>query len=258
MEAQFNYEESWALKTAPIDAKESERIRQTIEILPDNIRSVLDAGCGDGRVSTALAAKYQVVGVDVSHNALRRGGNRNRVIAALLWNLPFRSETFDLVLVSEVIEHIPADVLPQVLREILRISRRYVLITVPYRETLEDASVRCRCGFVFHKWGHLQQFNERKLASLYQDLPVRKMIHLGSPKPADPAIFKKLSQRWAGRYASPDSDTLCPNCGGCSFETGNDNLVSRLFGSAGALAGRILPERRSTWIGGLFEKQADN
>jgi SAM-dependent methyltransferase len=48
--AQFNYEESWALKTGPVDAKESERIRQTLELITGDVRSVLDAVCGDGTV----------------------------------------------------------------------------------------------------------------------------------------------------------------------------------------------------------------
>ncbi len=106
---EFNYEQSWALKVASVDAKESQRIRQTLELIPDEVRSVLDAGCGDGRVTMALARGHDVVGVDVSCNALNREARRSRV-ASVLTALPFRDESFDLVLVSEVIEHIPADV----------------------------------------------------------------------------------------------------------------------------------------------------
>lgn len=251
--AQFDYEESWALKAAPIDAKESERIRQTMELIPGDVRSVLDAGCGDGRVSMALGSQYQVVGVDVSCNALSREANRSRV-AGILTALPFRDESFDLVLISEVIEHIPADALPQVLQEIRRTSRKYVLITVPYRETIEDASVRCQCGFVFHKWGHLQTYDERRLISLYPDMVLCRVDHLGPAKPSDPRWLKRISQHWGGRYAEPDADTICPKCGGRFFAAAKGNAFSTLCAYTGALAGRVLPGRRATWVAGLFQR----
>lgn len=72
-------------------------------------------------------------GVDVSYSALGRAPNRRRV-AGDLSHLPFRDESFDFVLVSEVVEHIPVDALPKVVVELRRVSCKYILITVPYRE----------------------------------------------------------------------------------------------------------------------------
>lgn len=255
-EPQFNYDGSWALKAAaPLEAKEAQRIRQTLDLIPAGVRSVLDAGCGDGRVTMALARQYDVVGVDISCNALNRESRRRRVAGALT-DLPFPDESFDLVLVSEVIEHIPADALPQVLREIRRAARKYVLITVPYRETLEDGSVRCPCGCVFQKWGHLKRYDERALVSLYRDMTVSAVRLLGPSKPADPAWLKRIGQRWGGRYGVPDADTICPRCGGRSFEICEGNWISTLCQYSGAAAGRVLPRRRGTWLGGLFRKPA--
>jgi ubiquinone/menaquinone biosynthesis C-methylase UbiE len=249
----FDYEASWALKEAPVDSKESERIRQTIAMIPEGVRTVLDAGCGDGRVSASLATRYDVVGIDVSSNAIGRQERRRRVVGSLA-ALPFPDRSFDLVMSSEVIEHIPGDVLGQVLGELRRVSREYVLVTVPYLETLEDVSVRCRCGFVFHKWGHLRRFDEEKLASLYPDLTARTIAYLGKSKPADPAVLKKIRQNWGGRYGEPDADTICPECGGRTFNPGNDNFISALCDRAQFVAGRILPRRRATWIGAVFAK----
>ena len=250
---QFNYEGSWALKVAPLDLKEEERIRQTLALIPPGVETILDAGCGDGRVLAQLAGRYRMFGVDVSYSALGRAPNRCRV-AGDLSHLPFRDESFDLVLVSEVVEHIPVDALPKVVVELRRVSRKYILITVPYRETLEDAFVRCSCGFVFHKWGHIQSFDEQKLKSLLSDMVLVKVAYVGARKPADPSILKRMRQSWGGRYALPDVDTICPRCGGRSIESGKRNLLSRVFGGAGIIAGRILPPRKATWIGGLFEK----
>jgi SAM-dependent methyltransferase len=252
-EGNFNYEQSWAQKEASVDHKEAERIRQTLEMIPTNIQTVLDAGCGDGRVSSSLSGRYQVFRLDVSCSALRRGTNRNG-IAGVLTAMPFCDGTFDLVLACEVIEHVDPELLSQVLREIQRVSRKYVLITVPYRETLADAEVRCICGFVFHKWGHFQIFDERKLTSLYPDLRLGKISYLGRPKPAGTPVLRKLAQKWGGYYAAPDPDTVCPKCGNQSFVTDFSNFISMVLSGTTLLTCHLLPPRRATWVGGVFEK----
>lgn len=254
-EAEFDYEKSWALKNAPVDHKEAQRVRQTLDLIPGDVRTVLDAGCGDGRVSMALSDQYRVVGIDVSYSALSREARRRRV-AGVLTQLPFRDRAFDLVLISEVIEHIPAHALPQVLGELRRVSRQYVLVTVPYRETLEDGFVRCECGFVFHKWGHLQSYDEARLVSLYPDMAAVRVQLLGGEKPADPRWLKRLERFWGGRYAEPDADTSCPECHGRSFAVDGGNAIATFCHYSSALAARMLPKRRATWIGGLFQMPA--
>lgn len=52
---EFNYEGSWALKVTPLNLKEEERIRQTLALIPPGVETILDAGCGDGRVLAQLA-----------------------------------------------------------------------------------------------------------------------------------------------------------------------------------------------------------
>lgn len=73
-------------------------------------RKVLDVGCGYGRNTKLLSASgFDVVGVDVNEtivNANRAAGLRCMTVAEFLCS----NETFDLVLMSHVIEHFaPAD-----------------------------------------------------------------------------------------------------------------------------------------------------
>lgn len=251
-EGYLDYEQSWARKETIVDRKEAERIRQTLEMIPTDVRTVLDAGCGDGRVSSGLFGCSQVVRLDVSQSALRLGTNRDGV-AGVLTAMPFRDKTFDLVLACEVIEHVHPKLLPETLREIQRVARKYVLITVPYREMLADAEVRCICGFVFHKWGHFQVFDERKLRSLYPDCRVKKIAYLGQPKPAAAPVLRKLAQKWAREYAAPDPETVCPRCGNQSFVTDRRKLVSTLLAGTALVTSCFFPDRRATWVGGVFE-----
>jgi ubiquinone/menaquinone biosynthesis C-methylase UbiE len=72
----------------------------------------LDAGCGDGRYLRALDAGLpeQITGTDISERILETAHAavpRAALVRANLESLPFADESFDLVLCSQVIEHVP-------------------------------------------------------------------------------------------------------------------------------------------------------
>lgn len=99
-------------------------------------RSVLDAGCGEGYVTHYLAGKdpgLRLTGVDVREEAIAYARSRfpdaARFQRGSLYKLPFSDNSFDAVLCSEVLEHVK-DV-DRALQELKRVSRRYVIITVP-------------------------------------------------------------------------------------------------------------------------------
>ena len=75
--------------------------------LPDGAR-VLDAGCSTGYVSWGLAPRLQLTGIDIEVEAVvfchaRRQGE---FLRADLSALPFRDDTFDLILFTNTIEHL--------------------------------------------------------------------------------------------------------------------------------------------------------
>lgn len=95
----------------------------------------LDVGCGDGKTAgtwlTTLNSRY--VGVDIAESAVRRArelGLDARVIEDAA-NLPFPDGTFDLVVCTEVLEHVFQPQL--VAEEILRVLRpgAMFIATVP-------------------------------------------------------------------------------------------------------------------------------
>jgi ubiquinone/menaquinone biosynthesis C-methylase UbiE len=74
---------------------------------------VLDAGCGNGRYLLPLSRKYDVVGTDVSLNALLearsyldRNGRCAELIVSTITNLPFSDHSFDAVLCYGVLQHL--------------------------------------------------------------------------------------------------------------------------------------------------------
>lgn len=102
--------------------------------------SVLDAGCGDGNNINALRGAVEAAGfvphiVGVDYNELRLARSRARTavvpLKTNLLQLPFRENTFDLILCNHVIEHIHDDI--GALRELARVIKPdgLVLIGVP-------------------------------------------------------------------------------------------------------------------------------
>ncbi|OGS51201.1 MAG: hypothetical protein A3K65_00740 [Euryarchaeota archaeon RBG_16_68_12] len=93
--------------------------------------SVLDVGCGTGRLAVPLSELYRVVGFDVSPEMLalaRSKGGRARFLLADATRIPFRQGSFDLALAVMVLHLVP-DVRATV-REIARVGRRAVIATI--------------------------------------------------------------------------------------------------------------------------------
>ena len=94
---------------------------------------ILDAGCGTGRNLVELAAVGDAHGIDPSTDAIafcRRRG-LGQVAEAGVEAMPFEPGAFDLVVATDVIEHIDDDV--GALRELRRVARPggTLLLTVP-------------------------------------------------------------------------------------------------------------------------------
>ena len=92
------------------------RYRIILDLIGAHMR-VLDAGCGSTQM---LNGAPQIVGMDLQHKKLRfmrRAGRR--LVNASTFDLPFKRESFDVVVSSQVIEHIPEE--DQVFEELDRV-----------------------------------------------------------------------------------------------------------------------------------------
>jgi SAM-dependent methyltransferase len=100
--------------------------------LPAQTR-ILDAGCGSGRNMVELARRGTVTGVELSATSacLARGREAGRVIEGSVTEMSFETDSFDLAVCLDVIEHLEDDL--GALRELRRVVAPggSLLVTVP-------------------------------------------------------------------------------------------------------------------------------
>lgn len=135
--------------------------------------SLLNVGCGSGYLEQAAKqSNWQVMSVDPdarSVDRLRAMGIDAR--RGMIESLPLESESIDIVISTEVFEHLKPDSMQAGLKEIQRVLSPggFLIGTVPYRENLSDNEVFCpQCRMIFHRWGHHQSFDESRMRSVLE------------------------------------------------------------------------------------------
>lgn len=93
---------------------------------------ILDVGCGSGGTTSILTEFGTVYGIDFSFSALKFSNQRGlKVLKSDVYEMPFSSESFDIVTMFDSLEHIENEL--KVLSEIKRVMKKNSLlfITVP-------------------------------------------------------------------------------------------------------------------------------
>lgn len=138
-------------------------------------RRVLDAGCGSGEYTRALASHGACVcGVEIDRDKLAKSRVaaevRARLVQGDLERAPFASACFDLVLLNEVLEHVPDDA--AALREAFRLLRPggALVVFAPNRLfPFETHGVDTRAGRrVSHAWPGLPWLPQWLLRRLFR------------------------------------------------------------------------------------------
>lgn len=217
------------------------RISFIADKIPKNVKSILDVGCGNGIMTNILNKNFeQVIGVDNSAEALESVEGKS--ILSNCDNIKVDDHSFDLVLSSEMIEHLPDDVLTRTIQEFERISKRYILVSVPNNELLEARHIYCpKCKSSFHSVGHLQSFNGGKLRSLFSsDFKVLDEGEFGGKQLKHVKSIVQIKQKTFNQYFAATANTVCPACGNKEFTTQKGNLLTKALNAANhTLGGKI-------------------
>ena len=159
---------------------------------------------GQGRVVASLDPSAQAVAVMVALGIDARCGRAEQ--------MPFDGASFDVVVASEVLEHIEPGTRTEVLAEIARVlvPGGWFVGSVPYREVLADGEVICPdCGKVFHRWGHVSSFDRAglaaELARVFVNVTCRRrsFVDWAAARSSPLLLVKAVAQSVLGRLGEP-------------------------------------------------------
>lgn len=143
------------------------------------VTTILDYSCGRGDLLSKcvplLKKRHKIYACDMSIKSIEETSGKLRTIsnfvrASVINSLPSElpSRSFDLVVATEVLEHLNDSELENTLEDIARIVNigGYIFITTPFRENLESEKTICPdCGCVFHRWQHQRSWSLEEIKS---------------------------------------------------------------------------------------------
>jgi SAM-dependent methyltransferase len=242
------------------------RYEFTEKITPADVKSVLDIGCGHGRFLQLISEKragLRCVGVDNSEGALAYVPFEKA--KASITDIPYGDKEFDCVYAMEVLEHLNPVEFEKALEEMARVTKKYIIVSVPYKEDLESNMTKCpHCLTIFHYDGHLQNFDETKMQNLFDKygFQCRLSERLGW---SEHFKYHKLyvDVFYPGQKNSSAHYTVCPVC---NAELKPEKTLSEKADPVPHNGGlislvkngikKVWPkERKSYWIIGLYEKK---
>jgi SAM-dependent methyltransferase len=155
--------------------------------------SVLEVGCGPGDLATRiLPPQVDYLGIDVDEMEIEIARKRYPHLsfqAGSAYKLPVESNSFDLVIACEVLEHLedPA----KALAAIDQVAKRWVLVSVPWEPTWRILNIlRGKYWRSFGNTpGHVQHFSRRDFVALLSSR--FEIVAIQTPLPWSMALCRK-------------------------------------------------------------------
>ncbi|MNK10368.1 hypothetical protein D3C87_283920 [compost metagenome] len=253
----YELDEIW--KDDWFSEEDSMRIRKLSEIvLSKNINSIVDIGCGNGLFLNFLHDNHvnnftRLCGVERSESAIKHVKTEKYI--AGIDNIPLSAREFDFVSCQEVIEHLPNAIYEDSIRELGRISNKYIMISVPFNENLLKSLVHCpSCKTKFNPEYHMRSFTSKELY-LLEDLLGAKMIDTGYISVKSFMFIELIAKMVNGKSVFPKY-TICPMCSYNNNDQLNKSGTKVGENPIKAKIKSMWPKTdRKRWIYGIFEKQ---
>jgi SAM-dependent methyltransferase len=169
------------------------------EILPPSHETtVIDVGCGTGANLASLANDYRCIGIDTSPEAIRLARKRFPCVRFLQGFAPADlGELIDearLVLLMDVLEHVPDDFRLFSLISAAVQPGTYVLVTVPADQQLWNRHDE--------SFGHYRRYDRERLTRLWDGLPLKPLLVSHFNSRLYPLIKTvRAVNRWRGEVA---------------------------------------------------------
>lgn len=115
----------------------ADRLQRYLPFLPYLKGSILDVGGGTG-VLYDLSKRKDITIFDINEEELEIASKKGlKTVKGDASKLPFKDGSFDTVISVATLEHIPKEKRNSFLDELIRVSKKWILIYTPYGETGE-------------------------------------------------------------------------------------------------------------------------
>ena len=125
---QYDNEQLW--RHLNVSESNKERTKEVSEMIPDDVNSLADIGCGNGMFLNYIKNNLDIkslIGIDISEVALKGVKTDNKI--GSITDIPLENKGYDIVTALEVLEHLNEKDFEKGREEICRVSSKYVLIS---------------------------------------------------------------------------------------------------------------------------------
>lgn len=169
------------------------RIKNMVSMISGSNMDILDIGCGTGILFEYICKnENRVVGVDISEWCISKAKEHAKEIGANpklyvgdAFDLKFKQESFDLIILSGVMEHLRGDLI-EIVEKIRRLLKKdgKVLISLPYYHPLNPFSYELVYDFFrkalsgrkdIEEEGEHKHFTVEELRKLFKGFKILKV-----------------------------------------------------------------------------------
>ena len=236
---------------------EQQRTADLLRLMPASGDHALDIGARDGHFSLLMAERFsKVTALDLSMPQVVHP--RVACVEGNAAAMTFADGAFDFVFCAEVLEHVPTAILQDVCTEIQRVASGRILIGVPYKQDIRMGQTTCQaCGSVNPPWGHVNTFDEDRLAALFASCEVETISFVGETSARTNAIAATLLTYAGNPYGTYGQEEPCVHCGAALTSPSRRGPMQRVATKLGYWAQGVTDlaaQPRGNWIHMSFRR----
>lgn len=207
--------------TNTLQFREVERMNIAISMIPKDCSSIIDLGSGNGELFYAIEnsknsiKKIKCLGYERSKIAVKLKKCKSKIKIRKNFK-PIKNESqSDIVVSMAVLEHLKEAEIKSICKLINKISKKYLLINVPYKE--KRVNVKCNhCNCCFDPYWHLQSFNIATIQKFFPKWSIKKHYLLKTKNSLLDHFIRNFKIVLPAKYGS---QKICPLCDKISHET---------------------------------------
>lgn len=233
--------------------KERDRLDRTLALIPHGVCSGLEIGFNDMYMTAELTRRMDLVSIDLPRR-VEADTSLKRAFANIA-ELPFPPASFDIVICTEVLEHLEQAVLVKGVAELQRVAGQYLLISVPFEQRVWNELSKCpQCGVIGNAMAHLHYFDEHKLLSLFPHATLIDRALIGTQHRYAPDVMYWLRSNVGNSWHR--FEWGCKQCG-APPESIRPNAFGRAAQSV-TWRWEALRGTKPSWIAALFAVNHDS